>query len=50
MLDQKATTPSSFELQFGCDFRGDGGPVKVLCIQYNRDKQLAGWELHELVD
>ena len=45
------TTPSSsFELQFGCDFRGDGGPVKVLCIQYDRDKQLAGWELHEFVD
>ena len=45
------TTPSSsFELQFGCDFRGDGGPVKVLCIQYDRDRQLTGWRLHEFVD
>ena len=46
-LGEEAET---FELQFGCDFRGDGGPVKVLCIQYDRDKQLAGWELHEFVD
>lgn len=38
---------TSFELQFGCDFQRDGGPVKLVCVKYGKDKQLKGWSLHE---
>jgi hypothetical protein len=40
---------AGFELQFGCDFRRDGGPVKLLRVKFGEKKQLVGWGLHELV-
>lgn len=43
----EAESSSGTRFQFGCDFRKDGGPVKVLTANYDEEKRLLGWDLKE---